>query len=75
MLQEELTNDLRRLAAELDELGVTEMGGPCSVAASPMRTKVKWVKSLWRFPHSVPKCLIYVALLFAVKAAGPACIL
>ena len=44
-------------------------------AGSPMRTKVKWVKSLWRFPHSVPKCLIYVALLFAVKAAKPACIL
>ena len=45
------------------------------LSASPMRTKVKWVKSLWRFPHSVPKCLIYVALLFAVKAAKPACIL
>ena len=50
-------------------------GGLWVRSASPMRTKVKWVKSLWRFPHSVPKCLIYVALLFAVKAAKPACIL
>ena len=41
--------------------------------APPMRTKVKRVKSLWRFPHPVPKCLIYVSLLFAVKADGPAC--
>ena len=47
------------------------LGGPRS--APPMRTKVKRVKSLWRFPHPVPKCLIYVSLLFAVKADGPAC--
>ena len=34
MLPEELTADLRQLASELDELGVAEMGGSRSVAAS-----------------------------------------
>ena len=33
MLQEELTNDLRRLAAELDELGASAMGGRSSSTA------------------------------------------
>ena len=69
----------RRAYAQADRLSTGRVTAPRDrlstgrVAAPPMRTKVKRVKSLWRFPHPVPKCLIYVSLLFAVKADGPAC--
>ena len=64
---------LRRLPDGYADNFVSEMGQ--RRATPPMRTEVKRVESLWRFPHPVPKRLIYVSLLFAVKAAGPACIL